>query len=535
MFLRFGSFFRHVLVVGLALGLLSAVPYLLRMQSPQYHGLPIIRDKDYGNYYSRLERALEGHFDQADNGITPIGSNVHGMQEAGMETIIAVLFGWLGLRAPVLSIIITMLLTPLSFLLFYGVLRAVDIPKRFALVTACVYYGVLFHVVTRVMHPGWSFVPTLLTLIVILLFFRVPSFATAIVAGLLLGNLPYLYFWSFSFVWAVAGWLALLSVLQAGREKARLLSRLGVLVLVTILVALPFFVHSVSVFSHPLYPEIAIRASFLYQRTPESWPRSILLALQCGLVLSLWKRQAHHGSYRAILALVLGLFIAMHQNVIHNRVLMFSSHFEPFLVLTTLVAAVWAWVHRVPRLKRYAIALIALLFLLGAAKDYLPGYRFFVPQPVDFRDQHLVGAIDLLQHETGAVLTDQETGRLITSFTSAGILYTTHARFLLIADAAIAERYCVSEMFTPTPRTNRVFALEYNRILQSVAMQDHERRLVEVACRRVRADRSRYLRKYDVHFVLWNRRDRPDWQIDPSLPLGVVKDAPTWTLLRVNR
>ncbi len=532
-----------VLGVALLFALGAAVPYVLHTFHPSFEGLTIIRDKDFGNYYSRLERALSGFPSEADNGITPVGSGIEGGQIAGLEIALGVFLGWLGIPAPTLSVILTPLFVFLLFLLFHFLFRTLEFSPPWALGMTSLYFFLLFPVVSRVMHPGWSFVPAIAALIAFLHFWKHPSLPLALLTGLLLGMLPYIYFWSFSYVWAVAGSAVLLHYITRPLKNdlhtfTPSHSLFLVVLLVTFFVALPFFLHTWELMQHPLYLETARRAGFLFTRSVESPMRSILLALQVGLFLSLWKQERQNWRYLATLSLLLGVFLAMHQNIVHGTLLMFSSHFYPHLVLGSLVAGAYVLLHRVPLLPRVGVAGIAVLFLAGAAYDYLPGYRFFVPKEEDFQDQYLRRPIKLLR-ENGTrdvVLTDAHTGRVLTSFTDEGIIYTTHARHLLLSDAELAERFCLSELFLGSPpNPYRSLYIEYTPVLDSLKMRERERVLVGEACERVRSDPLPWLRKYGVTHILWNQEGKPQWSMTRySLPLTVLEASNTWLLLSLS-
>ncbi len=512
------------------------------MSSPAYRGLTVIRDKDYANYYSRLERALSGYHSEAGNGITTIGSGIGGMQTAGMESAVAFVFGWTGLPAPSLSVLVTAVLTPLLFLLFFALFRAMEFPDRWSLGMTLILFFVMFHGLTRVMHPGWSFVPSITALALFVAFLKRPSFHFLLGAGIFLGVLPYLYFWSWTFVWAAAGSIALLDLCALGRRSVIVLhwpKMLGLGLIVSAL-SMPFVLQTASLMQSPLYAEVAVRASFLYERTPESWPRTILLLVLNAAFASLFPRYSKEWSYRFAAGTLLGILIAMHQNVLHNRILMFSSHFYPHLLIAVTIAGAWVLLHHAPIVQRVIAAGIATVFLAAGVYDYAFAHRFFIPQPSDFRYQHLLEPITLLTNNTGAtVLTDADTGRALTSWDPVGIVYTHHVRFLFISDADMAERYCVAELFNPAPPTShRALYIEYNHVLDSAAMREREKNLVDEACRRVRSNPKEYLKKYAVTHILWNQKERPQWVMkgkEKQLGFSQQASGSGWVMYGVAR
>ncbi len=534
-------FLLPVLGVALLFALAAAIPYVLHALSPSFERLTVIRDKDYGNYYSRLERSLSGYPEEADNGITEVGSGINGAQAAGLEVALGMLLGWTGVPAPTLSVVLTPLFVFTLFLLFFFLFRVLEFSPSASLGMASLYFFTLFHVVSRVMHPGWSFVPTIAALSSFFHFWKRPSLSLAILTGILLGILPYLYFWSFTYVWAVVACAVLLLLfctprLRSGPSAPSHL-QIVLLAFITLFVSHPFFIHLLNLWSHPLYNAVAFRGGFLTETIIESYPRSILLTLQVGFFLSLFRERKKEWSYLAVLSLLLGIFLAMHQNLLHGTLLMFSSHYYPHLMLSTLVAAGYVLSQPVPRLQRYAILAISALFLAGAAYDYLPGYKFFLPTEAQFSDQHLKRPIEILRdNETeDIIVTDAHTGRVLTSFLPEGIVYTSHARFLLISDEEMAERYCVSNVFSvQSPDPYRALYIEYRAELDTPEARKRERDLVNGACARVRTDPLSYLRKYHVTHILWNQHISDEWNIlQYKLPLKALESSSDWILLEL--
>lgn len=530
---------------GLALffAVMSVLPSIVHTFHPAYEGLTVIRDKDFGNYYSRLERALSGFPSEADNGITPIGAGIDGAQTAGLEVILGTLFQWTNIPAPMLSVVLTPLFVFLLFVLFFFLFTALEIPPRMSLLATSLYFAILFHVVSRVMHPGWSFVPTIGALLSFLHFTKKPTALLAILTGVLLGLLPYLYFWSFTYVWAVCGIAALLLLVTRlgaprGAPTSVPLTPYFLTALITLTVSLPFFLTTWKLTHHPLYEAVAFRGGFLTKTIIESPVRSILLLLETGVFLSLFKEKKGEWKYLISLAFLLGIFIAIHQNLVHGTLLMFSSHYYPYLVLSSVIAAAYALFSPMQDWKKWVILGITVLFLVGAAKDYLPGYRFFIPEKSDFSDQYLSGALKYL-NENGTrdvILTDAHTGRVVTSFLPEGIVYTTHSRFLLISDEEMAERYCMSELFSEsTPDPIRALYMEYRPELDAPDAREREKSLVLEACSRVRRDPMTYLQKYGVTHILWNQELKPTWDIKQfPIPLTIVDGTVDWMLLAIG-
>src|SRR3989338_8637496 len=224
-----------VLGWAITIGAISLVPYLLHPFSPKWNGLIVIRDKDYGNYYSRLERALSGHLAETSNAMTPVGSGIEGVQSSGMEQVVGLLLGWTGLPAPMVAVILMPLLAAGLFLLFYKLFLRMEFPPNSALAMTLVLFAVLFHVFTRHVQPGWSFLIAISALLATWHCWRTPSVLKAILAGILLGALPYIYFWHWTFAWASVAVFTALALLQP-RAKRPPLHIIGLTAAITLLV-----------------------------------------------------------------------------------------------------------------------------------------------------------------------------------------------------------------------------------------------------------------------------------------------------------
>lgn len=99
----------------------------------------------------------------------------------------------------------------------------------------------------------------------------------------------------------------------------------------------------------------------------------------------------------------------------------------------------------------------------------------------------------------------------------------------------MAERFCVTELFTPVPDPFRALYIEYNHVLDSPEMRLRERSLVTEACDRVKKNPMEYLEKYGVSHVLWNSIERPDWVVpDDRLPFVPIASGTGWTLWSVE-
>ncbi len=500
---------------------------------------------DESQYIMRVQDAMTHPWTDVSNAVTTGPDAPRGLQMTLFETLAGSLFAWTGFSATAITVLLSVLLSPLVTV-FIGLLAVrLGSSRRVALLFAFLYFFLLFGPLRRVIHQSWSLPYMLGTLLLMLSWWREPSRGRTISLGILLGLVPGIYFWAWTYLWAVFGILVVLGVVErfAHREPRVVQSMLfhafgaGIIALLT---ALPFFTLLWLNAHHPAAAEAGIRSSLIAARELESARRSlVLLILTASTVLWVlrsteWKRAI------PALALVLALFVVLHQQFIHGLVLSYWTHYYPYVcaVSVLLLAVIVSQSRR--GILEYCTAMAACVFLIGAFNDYKGRGSFNAPLPQYTQYQHLSGMLASLTadpaHET--VLTDRETSLIIGNATQHDVVFTPFLRHVLISDRELAERYCLTEILKGIPPDTEWLAYDIRELSAAgragtQAVLEKDLALTKDACVWVSAHEKEALKKYGVTRLAWDERNHPEWRINQKLFTSVVK-GPGWSLWSVR-
>ena len=526
---------KNILIVAaltVIAALILALPFLSAFADARFQGAPLFLGTDESHYVVRLQQGLIEPFGNTSNGIFSVPV-VQGLQPAGLEMILGVLFGWTGIPAGHLIVLLTILGGAAVLPLLYLLLRQAGVPFHCACLGSAVYVFLFLSPLRRVMHQSISFPLTLAALLFFFRFWEKPTTKRAVFAGIALGILPHVYYWSWTFAWAFAALVVIASIITGFfRSRWKIFALLGG---VALLVALPYFASLASHMGDPLVYEAAERSSVIASRGWESLPRSLLsiLLAVCSAVV-FWQNRKSHALSPVFLMGVIPA-VVLHQQLIHGTVISFSTHYYPLICLTSLIIACALFHSHIRSIPAWIMMGVSLLFLGAAAMDYSGRWSLMLPDQV-FSMQHLKTAYPLLG--TGTVLTDQNTALAVASNTRADVVFTEHARHLLISTREYAERYCLSTLSAEDANAKWIPEIlrepsKLGRVREEEMF--HERQQIATdACRRVRGNPERFLRKYRVTELLWNSDLHPEWKISTKL-FAKRQEGTGWSLWSVRK
>lgn len=500
---------------GLA-ALILAFPVLLAFADARYRGAPLFFGTDESHYVVRLQEGLLQPFADTSNGIFSSPA-VHGLQPAGLEMLFGTAFGWTGWSGTTVMILLSVLFAASLVPLLLSFLRQVGATPMVALVGAWGYFLVFLGVMRRFVHQSWSLPLTVVALLCLVRFWREPTDRRAVMAGVLLGVLPHAYLWSWTFAWTVAGVGCCL--LWGTGMLRRPWRHLTLLIAGVLALAVPYFWQMVGNMASPIAREVAERSSVIYARGVESPTRSVLLfLLAVSAIVSLWPRRRESWAL-PLLTLLLAPVIVLHQQFLHGQVISFSTHYYPYVCLVS-VAALAALLSQSRARRDWPLLLLSSLFLAAALWDY--SGRSLLPQDRFFQFQALAPAYELLRQDPAreVFLTDRETALFIAANTHHDVVFTEHARHLLISTREYAERHCLSEVFSPQDQAMFIpdILREPSRLGREREAQMYEERtaIAREACAWVRSHIAEALDRYGVTALLWNQVARPEWVVDDT-------------------
>ncbi len=530
----------NVLLLGgyfLAL-LVLAFPLLHERLDPRNLGFPLYYGSDFSHYLVRLEQGIVEPWSDTSNGIFSVPDSPPGFQPGGMEQIVGFLFSWTHWPAVSVMVLLSVLFGACTVPLLQLLLIRTGLSARSALAGGLLYFFLFLGPLEKFVHSSWSLPLSLASLLLLWRFWDKQTIGRAVVAGLILGLLPHVYLWGWTFVWSTAGLLSLFALVRWKDRRTERGLLFGLLWLCAIAVSAPYFLHIIHLSADPLSREVAERSSVIFSRGIESYPRSILTLLLALSAFMMCGRKSAKAKETLIpvVCICLSTFVVLHQQFIHDRVISFSTHYYPYLCVAALLfagalIARWKWT-----MSSSFSLLLCLLFLGAAFVDY--GGRFqmtFGINPRRYEFQHFSTLLPVLQADPSkeVVLTDLDSALMVASSTRHDVVFTEHTRHLLISTDEYAERYCVSELFDQVshPEWIAYILQETGRLGRVREKEMYNERLATAtaACLRVRMDPVQYIKKYGITLLLWDEKHHPEWMIDPTL-FKIQKQGDGWSI-----
>jgi hypothetical protein len=225
--------------------------------------------------------------------------------------------------------------------------------------------------------------------------------------------------------------------------------------------------------------------------------------------------------------------------VIHGTLFLFASHYLFFLGLAAVMTLVWVWGRW--NLIGLCTVLAAAVFLSGIAYDNRSIISQWDLDEKDFSEQHLADSIPVFRSlDRSVILSDPLTSSFIASYTDHDVTFTHYVQHELRSHQDLAERYCLTQIFTPnnlrTPEAEHVliFGAAYDAVYDDAgknSLREKELQLVQSTCDEVDLDWRNYIKKLNVQYVLWNEKRNPDWNIRRlENEITLVEQGEGWSL-----
>lgn len=530
--------YRLWLLALYALGVaMIAAPVLAFLWSSEYIGLLPIRSPDEGHYLVRMQAHLLYPFVAVRDGVWFTPTAPAWLQVSLIEYVLGSLLSWTALTGLQVGWLSMIFFAPLSILFVSQLARKSGASDSWSLVAGFAFF-ILMHSFRRMFHPSISFPLTALGFLLMWQWWQDPRRWTAFFAGAVAGSLIGVYLWSWTFLWAAWAPLVVYACIAPSPVRKRRFKSLPFLALGTLLFASPGVFSSLAASASPYFTESADRMGLLLSHELESPFRSALMVILAVAAFVACRTREQRERFAPLLASVLALVVVYNQQIIHGRIMSFSSHYYTFVCLVAFLLLVWAVVHRSLGVRVWAVGLVACIPLVAAAHDY----RFWsdvIGGVEKDGTTHLGEAMkELDKLPQGTVLTDGFTGNVVGASTKQGVAFIEYSRILLITTQEYADRYCLSEAVGSGKVDTRWFA-DFQEERSKAALA-HTKELyakhlamAETTCPLVEKNLTEYLKKYHVTAVLWNQVRRPEWKLDPKL-FELVKKGEGWSVWEVK-
>lgn len=518
-----------------------AIQPLRTMIQPGFQGI-LFKGGDESQYIMRVGQAMHHPFTDVSNAIT---TGTRGLQMTFLESSAGTLFGWTGLTAPTLTILLAFLIAPLLIPLFTLLALRFGVPPRYAMFGGVLCFVLLIGPLRRVVHQSWSLPLVVFTLLLIVDWWKNPSRFRSAVLGVVLGIMPGVYVWAWTYTWAVFGLVVLfMAIADLRHHRIRsVLERLGQALMtgiIALIVASPFLFIMWTNGQHPDAADTSMSSSLIHAREFESLPRSLVLGLFTLLAAFTIHSQPDRRRLLPLSAMIFGLFAVLHQQFVHGLVLSFWTHYYPYVCVVSplFILVVLASSHRT--VVAALAALTASVFLFAAVKDYKGRSTIFQPLPHFEKFQHLAPAVRAINRipEKQIVLSDLDSSLILGTYTDHDLLYTEYIRHILMSFSERADRYCLTQFMTGKPADTDWLAYNVQELSaagQKATLEKVERDkvLTKASCENVYARPKEALKRYGVTLLLWDEKNYPDWNI-PEKYFTPSEKGVGWSVWRVR-
>lgn len=528
-------------LLTLALFAVLAGPYVAYRVDPAFMGQTPIRLLDDGAYYSRIQAALLGRTGPYDNGITGPEFQIRAAGPGLLEKTEGMLLRWTGWTGVDVGVAFMAVVGALMLPLLYAFLRGMHVRPSIALGASVLFCVSTTGLLTRP-HLSVLLPIAVLTLLIVQRIVHRPSWILVVPAAALLALQPAFYFWTWTWTWAsCAALFALRWWSPEGPVRDRALRVLAVAGGLALLLALPSLVSTwVVQTADPAFPEMSLYRSGLYpSRVIASPIRSLLQLLLVGGGVVLFIRFVE---WRAVLAaplsLAVGVFVVMHQHVLHGNDFLSSSHYVPMATLAGVVLGAWTMDQLLSGMRDRRFVAPAIVVLLSSAMlvaaagwDYRLGWTFLWHDDIALTTRHLAPVMQYLRDgDRRTILTDARTAVEVTSRTNDDVVFTPYVQHLLVSNAEFARRGCMADLFRPGGPDIETLAWHTLQFRGAFMLEERTAEFREI-CDRLLENPQGALGLYGVDLVLWNERERPDWVMPPYL--AKVEEGKGWSLWRL--
>ena len=278
-----------------------------------------------------------------------------------------------------------------------------------------------------------------------------PLSRLAVLSAVNFGLLFYLYpyYWSFYFVL-----LAFLGALFWYRRERRMVGALLITLGGGLVIAAPFFLHTLRAMQLPEYAETLRRISMIDSHFPSGIaivvPGLALLAVVGALT---WKGIVPRTRHLAVLVVgVFAIMLSANQHVLTGRNFEFSSHYAPLALFWFtflggfLISAVWL---RLGAMRFRIGCGIALVVIAMAAWNFRDTGAWFRPLPAEAlaasaENLELFAWLNEHAEPDAVVFAPLSVSHLMPIYTAANVFFAVPARLSFLPDAEVLDRFLLN-------------------------------------------------------------------------------------------
>ncbi|MFZ2522332.1 MAG: hypothetical protein WAX44_01650 [Minisyncoccia bacterium] len=554
---------------SLLVGIVYIFPhvYFILDQGENYKGIYISRSYDEDTYYSSIRQIYDGKSATMNPYLPEYEEKTIVSAYKFIESIIGYLGVFFNLSISSLAILSKFIFPTLIFLSVYFFILVLFHDKLTAIFTA--FFVLLgqelaplnitsaietfmfqspFHsflLFNRPINPQVSIIFFFLVLCLLAkLWNNTHSKKYAILSGIIVGFLSYIYFYYWNFTLIFLGLIFLYSIFLKEKE---LLKNISISIIVSLAVAMPFIVNtllalktgamSVSknyILTHRYINEKVILLPLIVFIVIYLWNTIISKKFNISVVLSFINEK----KFLFIFLLVVTGFLATNQQVIHGYEIQqhhyhFMTNISVFIITMSVIFSTFLKSH-INKYKLFIVSLVMFVIFIHAISVQASSYKYWVDKFGHFQDYSPV--FDWLNNNSKAddvVYSSTEISEIIPVYTHNSVYGSLHASVYPVPTERLAHNYFtlmylrgISGKEVKTYLYDEKYRNEFGHMVfegqywRSVcgsfgcfpdSVLDSYIKNYELL---VKDSFETNLKKYKIDYILWDSELNPEWEID---------------------
>lgn len=370
------------------------------------------------------------------------------------------------------------------------------------------------------------------------LFYQKRTWQLGVVSAIVLGLNFYNYFYTWTYLYAFGGILALIFIIQKKWLEVKIILSIFVGAL---LVAIPYMYNLYSATQHPNYEALSARFAVINSHSLLFVGMSVSIAL---IVFLIWFPREDKKRYFFGLALLLTPFITMNQQIITGKILQaghYHWYFHRPIAIVFFIITVFCLLKRYGKnfgRKSLVLVLILISFVVVSivqVNTYFNGYH--TNESIAIKDQKYGPVMEWLNDNVkkeSTILTNNYISKMIVIYTSLNVFYHHSALHSLSAtkDRLIDQQFTfyrlqeigeedVQEVFERDKAqiSAELYGLYYRDLYQSTGDIPIETldEIITLYKNSLSISTLEWLKQkmkqYDVDYIVWDKKADPNWQL----------------------
>lgn len=539
--------------MAILIGAIIAAPPIIFHFSKEYKGVEMMKTNTEAHYVAQVQELYDRHYELGNPYLSPDTKDEPYLFPPLGVYLTFGLGKLLGLSAVRAVMVLRFLFTGvLAFLVYYFTFQITKqrLPALVASPFVVLGYSLVdpSHIISVLKGNGWpiekTFIdygrpitPQLVSLFffgyLILLWHTLHEAGSrwrifAIAASIVLGASFYLYLFSWTFIFSLHGFFA---IVYAGKKDWQRVKRIIGVSIGGLIIAIPYLLHTYAITEHPLYQEVAPRFGFVKSRTPNV-SRLVLSAA----VLFAWVYKRLSKEIRLFfIAFFLTAIFVVNEQVITGRFI-FNHHYHWYfntpLVIILLVIVGFTVLSKYPMIARRCAILSVLIFLGYGVTVQAVSYRAVQSDVVEEQRYTLLFSwLNETAQKDTTVFAPLPMAHMVPAATHANVYYSSNALYTLVPTERLLHAYLVYAFLNGVPHEEIEAYLQVNRDDISSFAYGYTYRFQKGICTGCFPDEvivglvqdyQRFseqtffaeLKKYPIDYFVWDKKNDPTWSVD---------------------